>query len=880
MNDTVKSYLFLLGLLLSASGLYSQGYNTVGDSYSVGDDCFILTPAQPSQIGAIWYNESIDITEPFNLQFTASFGSNDGGADGMVFVMQQAGNTVLGNSGGGIGFEGFSPSLGVEFDTYQNLDYADPSFDHLAILRDGIANHGLTNLGGEVQISPISLNVEDGQSYIIDISWNPATNIFSVSVNCELRLEQAISLEFMIFPNSSEVFWGFTGATGGLFNEQRVCLNPLILGLPETYNTCVNEPLQLEAPAASFGTVSWEPAEFLDDPTSFSPVATVDETTTFTLTFEDLCGNQQVQQTTLIVSEPVVDLGPDISECSDGAISLSVSGEFDEIIWYDGSDQPVVAVDASGEYWVDVIQGGCQASDTILVELNPLPEYNGVLLAQLCEGEEFTFDLGASDSEIVWFDGADDEIRTFDEDGNYSFTLIGEECSSDFTLEVDVTETPNYNLGPDIGVCEEEDYLLTANGDFDSITWFDGTTGASTEVFSSGTYWADFIQGNCENSDTVVVEFDSPPTYSGDTDINLCEGEEFTIELGGINADITWFDGGNEEIRTFNNSGSYAFLLVNGECISDYELEIEVTPIPEFDLGSELTICEGTSAILSPVGGNLNLTWNDGSQGPNLEVDQGGLYWATANENNCLFSDTVLVSTYPVPTLSVSGTESLCPDEEGFLMAETTAEVLWSTGEEGNQISVNSPGSYIAVATNSNGCTKEVAFTVNALSFPQITQIDDFLKCRDKKVELLIESSDNFSLVWSDGTVGNSIQIEEAGLYSLELTNQCGITKREFRVEEEECFNSYFLPNAFTPDGDGLNDLYKAVVQGYVDFELLIFNRSGLLVFETSDPEKGWDGSFLNNGYYCEAGVYNVRFTIDFGENVIVSEFSSVTLIR
>lgn len=881
MFDTLKSYLLLFSLFLTASGLFAQGYNFVGNSSSIGGDCFILTPAQEWQNGAIWYNEAIDVSEPFNLQFTASFGSNDAGADGMVFVMQQVGNEVIGISGGGMGFEGFAPSLGVEFDTYQNLDFNDPTYDHVAISKNGNAIHGTPNsLADPVQISPASDNVEDGQSYIIDISWNPATSIFSVSVNCEVRIELGISLEFAVFPNTSNVYWGFTGATGGLFNEQRICLDPLILGLPESYDACQNVPVQLGAPAASFGTVSWEPAEFLDDPTSFNPIATVDETTTFTLTFEDLCGNQQIQQTTLVVSEPSVDLGPDFSECTNESVSLNASGEFDEIIWFDSSDQPTVSVSASGEYWAEVTQGGCQAFDTILVEINPFPEYNGDLLAELCEGEEFTFELGSSDSEIVWFDGADDEIRTFDESGNYSFDLSNSGCSSEFTLEVDVTETPDFDLGPDIGVCDEQQYTLIPNGDFETINWFDGSNSPSIQVVSSGTYWADFTQGNCEGADTVEVQFDSAPTYSGATDINLCGGEEFIFDLGGINAEIIWFDGGNEEIRTFDNSGSFGFQLVSGECTSDYELEIDVTPIPVFELGSDLTICAGDPILISQSGSALNLTWNNGSQGPTLEVDQGGLYWATANDNNCVFSDTVLVSTYPAPSLSVTGSESLCPDEEGFLIAETDDDVLWSTGEETNQISIDNPGNYIAVATNNDGCTREVFFTVDALRLPQINLVEDILKCQDKKFDLQIQSSNNFDLLWSDGTQGNRIQITDAGIYSVELTNECGVARREFLVEEEECFNSFFLPNAFTPDGDGLNDLYKAVIGGFVDFELLIFNRNGTLVFETNDPDQGWNGSFLNNGYYCEAGVYNVRFTIDFGNNEIVQEFGSVTLIR
>ncbi|MFT4770953.1 MAG: gliding motility-associated-like protein [Cryomorphaceae bacterium] len=877
---TVFAVIVSIGLSLATQG---QGYNFVGNTIPAGGDCFILTQAQQWQNGAIWYDEAINITEPFNLQFTASFGNLDAaGADGMVFVMQQVGNDVIGVPGGGMGFEGFSPSLGVEFDSYQNLGFGDPAFDHMAISTNGNPNHNLPqNLAGPVQISPTSDNVEDGQEYVIDISWDPAINLFSVSVNCEVRLQVNISLQFAVFAGNPEVFWGFTGATGGEFNEQRICVDPLILGLPVTFDGCADQPVQLEAPAASFGTVSWEPAEFLDDPNSFNPIANVSETTDFVLTFEDLCGNQQTQETTVVINEPSVDLGADLIECAANEVILNPTGSYDDITWSDDSEENSLTVTESGTYWADAVLGGCEASDTIAVQIIEPPTYDEDTDIDLCEGEEFTFQLPTGTAQIEWFDGADDETRVFDQEGTYSFVLSDGDCTSDYELEIEVTDLSDFSLGLDITQCEGDNVVISASGTFEGIAWSDNSQENNLIVFESGTYWADVFTGNCEATDTVEVLFNAIPVFAGQTDADLCDGEEFTFELGAVNYGIVWFDGAIDENRTFDETGVYPFELIDGDCSTEFQVEVEVTLIPEFELGPDLNICEGTSVLLETEVIDATVTWSDGSIGSNISVFDAGTYWALAENNGCFFSDTTEITSSAVPNLTLSGIESLCPGEEGTVSALSNAPIVWSTGETEAEILVTQPGLFAAVATNDAGCSAQQTIFVIGLGLPRIDPIDDLLKCQEKDFILVeAESSDNANLEWSDGSSGGTARIRNVGLFFVELDNECGSTRQDFRVEEEECFDLFFLPNAFTPDGDGLNDLFKPQIDNFVSYEMLIFNRKGELVFETKDPTEGWNGSFQNDAYYCQAGVYAVRCSIDFGDNVIQEEFASVILIR
>ena len=121
---------------------YGQSYFANGNARALGGECYQLTGSIDWQLGSVWYANPIDLSKDFDLEFYLNFGGkDDSGADGIVFVMQDVGNKAIGESGGGLGFEGFSPSFGVEFDDFNNQDKGDLVSDHIAILKNGSVDH-------------------------------------------------------------------------------------------------------------------------------------------------------------------------------------------------------------------------------------------------------------------------------------------------------------------------------------------------------------------------------------------------------------------------------------------------------------------------------------------------------------------------------------------------------------------------------------------------------------------------------------------------------------------------------------------------------------------------------------------------------------------
>lgn len=304
MNRLLYSLSTAAFLFLTTSAL-AQSYFLNGNAQNIGGDCYRLTTELPTQNGTVWYAEQLNLNEPFSLQFIMNFGNIDvNGADGICFVLQTVGTGAIGTSGGGMGYQNFGTSLGIEFDTWQNADFGDPFEDHVAIETNGEINHSTNtgNVAGPVAIDPFNVNVEDGQDHVVQITWEPDTQSIKVYFDCVFRLEGTIDLINQVFNGNEFVYWGFTAATGGSYNNQTVCLTENILSVNEV-NICTGASAILSAGNSLDGTYSWTPTDYLDDPTSPTPTTTTPTSMTYYVEFTDLCGTTQNSEIIVIVED-------------------------------------------------------------------------------------------------------------------------------------------------------------------------------------------------------------------------------------------------------------------------------------------------------------------------------------------------------------------------------------------------------------------------------------------------------------------------------------------------------------------------------------------------------------------------------------------------
>ena len=221
------------------------------------------------QGGSVWQSTKIDLRNSFDFSFNIYAGCIDAdGADGLVFMLQPL-STSLGASGGGIGFGGVAPSVGIVLDTWQNATDNDPAFDHISIQANGIISHG-NDLAGPVPASASGDNIEDCKWHVLRIKWDAGTHALSTYFDDILRLSTQVDLVSTVFKSDPMVYWGFSAATGGKFNVQKFCtaLNPVFNSGLNNDAVCLGTPVTFSDNSTSFTTIKSYHWDFGDGSTS------------------------------------------------------------------------------------------------------------------------------------------------------------------------------------------------------------------------------------------------------------------------------------------------------------------------------------------------------------------------------------------------------------------------------------------------------------------------------------------------------------------------------------------------------------------------------------------------------------------------------------
>jgi hypothetical protein len=208
-----------------------SGFNLQGNAASAvnssGASVLRLTPAVGGQVGSAWYNVQKPLvagnfTTTFQFELSNGSGGSNGGSDGFSFGIQNSNPTFLGGGGGSLGYDGLRNSVVVEFDTFQNSQLGDTSNSEIAVHTNGTGPNSVnesyslgnydtpTNLGG------------DGKVHTVQISYTPGTlSIYLDSLTAPV-LKVSINLASTLNLDADRAWLGFTGATGGGWQNQDI----------------------------------------------------------------------------------------------------------------------------------------------------------------------------------------------------------------------------------------------------------------------------------------------------------------------------------------------------------------------------------------------------------------------------------------------------------------------------------------------------------------------------------------------------------------------------------------------------------------------------------------------------------------------------------
>jgi gliding motility-associated-like protein len=235
---------------------------------------------------------------------------------------------------------------------------------------------------------------------------------------------------------------------------------------------------------------------------------------------------------------------------------------------------------------------------------------------------------------------------------------------------------------------------------------------------------------------------------------------------------------------------------------------------------------------------------------------------------------------HPLPTVNLGADFNLCTGQEKRLNAGSFKSYNWQNGSTEQYFTVHNKGLYWVKVTDSNNCSATDSVEVKALlSFPS-----NFLKavdsiCQYDKLQLQPQGSYT-SYLWSTGASEPKIIIDKAGTYTLTVTDVNGCKGSDtIRIVQKDCMDGVYIPTAFTPNNDYVNDVFRVKAFGVViSFQLQLYSRLGQLIFSTTDPNKGWDGRL--NGLPVDAGTYAYQCTYQIEGSKPGVEKGTVVLIR
>lgn len=385
----------------------------------------------------------------------------------------------------------------------------------------------------------------------------------------------------------------------------------------------------------------------------------------------------------------------------------------------------------------------------------------------------------------------------------------------------------------------------------------------------------------------LLVDLNNQVTFSnlsrGSDTVCVNDTLQFSLATLGTPLSFHWdFDDGTTDTvanprKKYALNGSYIYtVIIEYQCFIDTLFDtIEITNSPIVDLGSDTVLCSSNALDLDAANPGMVHVWSTGDTSRRITVLQSGTYSVSVTNRICFDSDTIEVE---IPLKGASyqwfptdpDKLNVCSGDTILLFSSYVVPALSSEYDmdDGNRIpdrngqiqySFEKGGSYVVDLLADFMCnSKRVTFvysdTIEVTQMPRVDLGKDTSFCLTDSYELMAGAGAERYLWEPGGETSPSIEVTQTGTYSVLAGSGSCIAKDEVFVEIP---SELAIPNVFTPDGDGTNDLFR--VEGInlcQDYDMYIFNRWGNLIYHTNLVHgAGWDGRTFS-GEEASEGVY------------------------
>ena len=297
---------------------------------------------------------------------------------------------------------------------------------------------------------------------------------------------------------------------------------------------------------------------------------------------------------------------------------------------------------------------------------------------------------------------------------------------------------------------------------------------------------------------------------------------------------------------------------------------------PAISLNTKLGCSQDTIELTANSGsGNIpsTYTWDYGDGNVSMIKDPTHIYSTQGNYiiklvtelSGCKDSAFTTVNTLHPMNASFSLPDSACTNQmvTATNLSNATGPFLstweWEAGSIGNNdfYTFTNPDIYTVFLTITDvlGCTSQTSELIKIISPPMVKVSDDSELCAGDQVVLTAISNMN-SVVWQDGSTGFTYTVKEPGMYTASSSNYCGTAIDTTIITAKDCNCISYIPNAFTPNGDQLNDIFHPRFYNceFSNYDLSIYNRWGMQLYHSTNAKEGWNGKY--KGIDQELGTY------------------------
>jgi gliding motility-associated-like protein len=360
------------------------------------------------------------------------------------------------------------------------------------------------------------------------------------------------------------------------------------------------------------------------------------------------------------------------------------------------------------------------------------------------------------------------------------------------------------------------------------------------------------------------------------------------------------FDPGPKEYPVRGSSNMAPFVVKLGKCKNVTTSTVLINSCDSYTLNNTRYDSSGVYTQVMPNSTgcdsviSLHLTINKKLDRQTKVICQGESFYAgganqtasgvyTDTLQTTLGCDSVVITTliaHPEPQLELGSDRALCAGLSLTLSPGAFAGYQWQDQSTQSTFTLNKAGQYWVKVTDANQCSASDTLTITAL----LPNPSGFLKRSDSvcaySTVLLQPTGIYQSYLWSNGATSKTIEVSVAGTYWLQVRDGNGcIGTDTIMVDSKECMKGMFVPTAFSPNGDGKNDVFRVQAFGKVkSFKLQLFNRWGQPVFQTEDVHRGWDGKVGGLPQRSDVFVWICTYQLE-GEKQRL-EKGTATLIR